>query len=218
MFYGGHSTGLDANGSPVPRGDARMEGQICLMTSTDGRTWSRYRAPSPQQVPGQGTIGVSRLFAGPGETRDPCLLQVDDTWLLYYAGYHDADRCQAGFYVRTSQDLVHWSDWRLVHQDKAFGGGQWETECPHIVCRTAGSGQEAYYLFRTQDYASAKTHVFRSEDPLDFGIGDASAKYVGSIGVAAPEILVDEDGTEYITSNHDFVRGTLICRLRWEAG
>jgi beta-fructofuranosidase len=213
MFYGGHSTGLDANGTPVPRGDARMESQMCLMTSPDGRAWNRYRAPSSQRASGQAEAGLSRVFAGPGETRDPCLLRVGDVWLLYYAGYHGADRWQAGFYVRTSKDLVHWSDWRLVHQDGAFGSGRWETECPHVVRRG-----DAYYLFRTQNYASAKTHVFRSEDAFDFGIGDASAKYVGPIGVAAPEIVVDADGSEYITSNHDFVRGTLICRLRWEPG
>lgn len=73
-----------------------------------------------------------------------------------------------------------------------------------------------YYLFRTEDYPSARTHVFRSEDPFDFGIGDASDKYMGLMAVAAPEIIVDGDGAEYITSNHDLRGGTRMCRLGWE--
>jgi beta-fructofuranosidase len=207
MFYGGHGTGIDIDGKPVPRGDPRMEGQICLMTSRNGRTWARHRNDR----------GYSRLFIAPGETRDPCLLNVDGTWHLYYAGYHDHDRAQAGFYLRTSSNLLHWSDWQLVHQDTAYGPGPWDTECPHVVYRRDDRQRRgAYYLFRTEDYASAKTHVFCSLTPTDFGIGDASAHYVCTIAVAAPEIVVDADGTEYITSNHDLVGGTRLYRLRWE--
>lgn len=202
MFYGGHSTGADASGTPVPSKDPRTACQICLMISADGRTWTRHRDAN----------GHSRLFVGPGETRDPCLLKVGDLWHLYYAGYHDDDPHQAGFYLRTSTDLIHWSDWRLVHQAPQYGDGQWNTECPHVVFR-----EGYYYLFRTVDYTSANTHVFRSEDPTDFGIGDAGDKHVGPIAVAAPEIVVDEGGTEYITSNHDLHGGTRLCRLRWEA-
>jgi beta-fructofuranosidase len=201
MFYGGHGTGIDERGIPIAPGNERVAGQICLATSPDGRTWTRHAGHS----------GNSRLFIGPGETRDPCLIQIDGLWHLYYAGYHDEDAEKPGFYVRTSTDLIHWSGWRLVHFDLAFGGGRWDTECPHVVYR-----EGAYYLFRTEDYAGAVTHVFRSEAPYDFGIGDASETYVGDIAVAAPEIIVDADGNEYITSNHDLRGGTHICRLGWE--
>jgi hypothetical protein len=200
MFYGGHGTGVDAGGHPVPYEDQRTACQICLMISPDGRTWTRHRNRD----------GHSRLFLGPGEARDPCLLQVDDVWHLYYAGYADEDRRKPGFFCRTSRDLLHWSDWRAVHSDPRYGPGPWDTECPHVVYR-----QGYYYLFRTEHYATAKTHVFRSADPFDFGVGDASHKYVGPIAVAAPEIVVDTDGTEYITSNHDLRAGTKICRLAW---
>jgi len=202
MFYGGHGTGADASGRPVERDDPRVACQMCLMTSPDGRQWTRHRDAR----------GYSRLFVGPGETRDPCLLRVGGLWYLYHAGYHNDAREEAGFYARTSRDLLHWSDWTLVHQDPAYGAGPWNTECPHVVYR-AGS----FYLFRTVDYASATSHVFRSDDPLDFGVGDASGKYVRPIAVAAPEIIVDDRGQEYITSNHDLLGGARIARLRWEA-
>ena len=201
LFYGGHGTGVDENGRSVPHGDPHMACQMCLMTSQNGWTWTRFRNEK----------GQSRLFLGPGETRDPCLIRIAGRWHLYYAGYHDNDPNQAGVYLRTSSDLIHWSDWRLVHQDRRYGAGPWDTECPHVVYR-----QGAYYLLRTQDYASARTHVFCSEDPLDFGIGDAKDKYVGSISVAAPEIIVDPSGAEFITSNHDLRAGTQLCRLSWQ--
>jgi len=202
MFYGGHGTGATGSGSPVARGDPRVACQICLMTSSDGRMWVRH----------QGTDGYSRLFTGPGEARDPCVLRIGDEWAMYYAGYHDDDPAKAGFYARTSANLVDWSSWRLVHLDRRFGAGSWDTECPHVVHK-GGS----YYLFRTQDYAAARTHVFRSDDPFDFGIGDARDKYVGPLPVAAPEVVADANGDEYVTSNHDLRRGTMIARLRWVA-
>lgn len=200
MFYGGHGTGVTAQGESVPEGDRRMDGQICLMTSPDGRTWTRHRDAR----------GHSRLFLGPGETRDPCVIRVGTQWHLYYAGYHDHDPAQAGFYLRTSNDLIAWSDWQLVHIDPAFGPGPWDTECPHVVYRAG-----YYYLFRTEDYRQAITHVFRSADPFDFGIGDACEHHVCDIAVAAPEIIVDGED-EYITSNDDLTAGTRMCGLRWE--
>ncbi len=202
FFYGGHGTGRDAQGRPVPPGDPRMDCQICLMTSADGRRWQRYRNDE----------GFSRLFVGPGEARDPWVLAVDGLWHMYYAGYHGGEPEQAGIYLRTSTDLIHWSDWRLVHSAHQIAGGRWSHECPHVVRR-----DDWYYLFRTEDYASARTHVFASRDPADFGIGSAAEeKYVGLIAVAAPEIIIDQSGREYITSNHDLFAGTQICRLDWE--
>jgi hypothetical protein len=47
------------------------------------------------------------------------------------------------------------------------------------------------------------------------GIGDARDKCVGSIAVAAPEVIVDAGGNEYISSNHDLFAGTQLCRLKW---
>ena len=202
FFYGGHSTGRDAGGQPVPADDARVACQICLMTSPDGRHWQRHVDADR----------FSRLFAGPGEARDPCLIQIDGRWHLYYAGYADGDQEQAGIYLRTSDDLLHWSAPRLAHSGHAIASGRWSHECPQVVVR-GGS----YYLLRTADYAAAETYVFRSDDPADFGVGaEALRKYVGLLAVAAPEIIVDAAGREYITSNHDLQAGTQLCGLVWD--
>ena len=208
MFYGGHRAGVDAAGVRQPphdrwrgkTGDPSLH-QICLMISDDGLTWERHKNPD----------GMSRLFLGPGETRDPSLIQIDGLWHLYYAGYFDHNKPEkgAGFTVRTSKDLIDWSDWRLVHQDPRYGVGRTDTECPHVVYRSG-----YFYLLRTVAYYNCQTLVFRSEDPYDFGIGDASSKLVARLPCAAPEIYV-VDGQEYVSSSHTPLFGEQMCRLRW---
>jgi len=205
MFYGGHSTDADEAGNPLPNGISERERrgrtacQMCLMTSTDGRTWTRHRDER----------GFSRVFTGPGEVRDPCVIRIDGLWHCYYAGFSDDDQSRPGFFVRTSTDLVNWSDWKMVHQDLNIAPGNWQTECPHVVFRGG-----YYYLFRTEDYYKARTHVYRSEDPYDFGVGDARAKYVGVFPAAAVEVY-EIEGAEYVTSSHNPMVGTQMCRIEW---
>jgi hypothetical protein len=201
MFYGGDGSGLDEAGASVESHNPEMIGQMCLMTSKDGCNWTHFLNPA----------GQSRVFTGPMAVRDPCLLKIGELWYLYYAGFYGYQNGQAGFYVRTSADLYHWSERKLVHLDPQYGGHRWQTECPHVVYRHG-----YYYLFRTVHYESAETYVFRSENPLNFGLGDASDMCVGRIAVAAPEIILDNQGNEYITSNHNLAGGTMLCRLRWE--
>ena len=191
MFYGGGST-EDAS-------ETRKNAQMCLMSSTDGVNWSRYRNES----------GTRRLFAGPGPTRDPCVIKIGDLWHLYYAGARENDVNRPAFWCRTSEDLLIWSEPIMVHEDAQYGSQRWDTECPHVVYRNG-----FYYLFRTVEYNSANTHVFRSEDPLDFGVGDASDKHVCRFPVGAPELysIADE---EYVTSNHNPPLGTQMCRMKW---
>jgi hypothetical protein len=207
MFYGGHSTGRDATGVPVS-GLApdvhRSEGQMCLMISNDGLKWQRHLFKD----------GLSRLFVGPGEARDPCLLKVDDLWYMYYAGYEGGDlKGRGGIFVRTSRDLINWSPYKLAHRDATFGKTSWDHECPHVVFKDG-----YFYLFRTESYWDANTYVYRSENPLDFGTDEKTAQplLVGKFPVAAAE-LYEVDGVGYVSSNHDPAKGTQMSRMRWVA-
>jgi hypothetical protein len=104
--------------------------------------------------------------------------------------------------------LYHWSDWKTVHREARFGGSiHYRCECPHVVERDG-----YFYLFRTEEYDSHRTHVFRSEDPMDFGVDDARAKYVGYLPAAAVEVY-EVNGQEYVASNHNPILGTQLCRL-----
>ena len=73
-----------------------------------------------------------------------------------------------------------------------------------------------YYLFRTQRYGqNALTTVYRSKDPLDFGVRDDRC-LVGTLPVAAPEIVVHE-GQDYIAALLPSLKGIQIARLKWAA-
>lgn len=202
MFYGGGQakrTGEEEKAIEANPAWAGSGAQMCLMTSPDGIEWTRHKNKD----------GNSRLFVGPGPTRDPCLIKVGDLWYIYYAGSKNGDLDQPVFWLRTSRDLINWSDPQIVHDDLNYGAARWDTECPFVVYR-----EGYYYLFRTEDYYKSLTHVFRSEDPTDFGIGDASSKYVGVFPAGAPE-LYTIDGQEYVSSNHNPPLGTQMCRMEW---
>ena len=89
------------------------------------------------------------------------------------------------------------------------GDGMWSAECPHVVRR-----EGYFYLFRTTSYRKPLTHVYRSTDPMDFGLGDDSKK-IGTIAVAAPEV-VSWQGRDYISSVHDLKGGVQLTRLDWK--
>ncbi len=206
MFYGGHSTGKDkfgnsVSGNPPSLGMRKVEGQICLMTSEDGVDWQRH----------QDENGFSRVFVGPGQTRDPSLIKIDGLWHIYYSG-DEQNHLIGGIFVRTSKDLINWSRYKLVHHDATFGETTWEHECPHVVYR-----EGYYYLIVTESYTEARSHVYRSENPLDFGLTTESSQsmYVGVLKAGAPEIL-QVDGKEYVSSNHNPQLGTQMAQLKWE--
>lgn len=187
MFYGGHNTELG-------------ECQICLATSTDGRNWQRYRNAQ----------GYSRLFVGPGQARDPMVIRIGDLYYCYYTGHDTGLRKPCKVYCRTSEDLHHWSDYRPVSWGgHSSGAGPWSAECPFVVERDGW-----YYLFRTSEYAPpARTHVYRSQAPLDFGLGH-DEKWVTTLRVAAPEIVQDGD-QYYISTVEDLKGGVRLARLKW---
>lgn len=185
MVYGGHRS---ENGAC----------QICLATSRDGLAFTRRRDEH----------GHSRVFVGPGEARDPMVIRDGDRWIAYYAGHDEGHRAPCKVYARTSNDLVRWSEPIVVNFGGSAGHGNWSAECPFVVQRDG-----AFYLLRTSSYRVPLTHVYRSKDPLDFGRDDDSKK-VGTIAVAAPEI-VRHEASEWITSVHEPKRGVQIAPLGW---
>ena len=188
MFYGGGATELG-------------EGQICLATSKDGREFQRYKNQN----------GYSRLFAGPMAARDPMVIEAGGLYYCYYTGHDAGKPSPCKVYCRTSSDLSEWSDHREVCWGGSGGYGPWSAECPFVVFLDG-----YFYLLRTSRYTPpAETHVYRSKDPLDFGL-DNDSKKIGTLRVAAPEVMQVGD-QYYISTVEDLRGGVQLAKLKWVA-
>jgi len=162
---------------------------LMIQRSHDGKTFERWLYDN----------GKPAMFTeGEGcNTRDPCLIHIGDKWHVYYTAYPKRDgQPTGGVYCRTSTDLRTWSDSALVARGGLTGTGPTSSECPYVV-----KVGRYYCLFRTQRYAGPPTtSVYRSTDPMDFGIDEqADRKFVCLLEVAAPELFV-HGGQWYIAA------------------
>ena len=171
---------------------------ICLATSKDGKTFERRLMPN----------GMTGMFAeGKGNnTRDAMVIRVGDKWHCYYTAFPDK---KGAVYCRTSKDMTTWSDSKMVAYGGSAGINPFSAECPFVL-RHDGY----YYLFRTQRYGeNAQTSVYRSKDPLDFGIDDDKC-LVCTLPVAAPEII-EQQGKRYIACLLPNLKGIRMAALNW---
>lgn len=171
---------------------------ICLATSRDGKNFTR-------RLNEKGLAGMFTEGRG-NNTRDAMVIRVGDLWHCYYTAYPNR---KGAVFCRTSPDLKDWSESKIVAFGGRAGTNPYSAECPHVVCV-----EGYYYLFRTQRYgADAQTSVYRSKDPMDFGIED-DKYFVCTLPVAAPEIILHE-GEYYIASLLPSLKGIRIARLHW---
>jgi hypothetical protein len=176
---------------------------ICLATSIDGKTFTRHRG-----VNGRPQLVFSDGYGFDANTRDAMVLRVRDRWHCYYTAHPER---KGADYVRTSTDLLTWSPERMVAAGGRTGNGPFTAECPFVVEPWAGE----FYLFRTETYGKfAKTNVYHSRDPFDFGIDNDAEHYVTTLPVAAPEIFPHE-GQWYLAALLPSLKGIQITRLEW---
>ena len=175
----------------------------CLARSTDGKSFERVLGKNNQPD----------LFSGPYEnTRDAMVLKVDGVYYCYYTGNKTNAQPAAAVFCRTSADLMEWSDPIVVCAGGAATGETWagvDCECPFVV---AINGR--YCLFRNQRYGLDNLNTqYISPDPLNFGVDD-DGLCVGTLPVAAPEIIVDK-GRYYIAALLPDLKGVRIAPLDW---
>src|SRR6185312_12872610 len=190
---------------------------IAVATSRDGKKFQRRVSPDA-------TVG---MFSDGFGTRDPMTIRVGGTFYTYYSAnpgtVFDARNESAANrsslhmmtnadLVRTSPDLKHWSDAKVVAQGGEAGVGPYSAECPFVYYDRAS---RYYYLFRTQHYGEhAETRVYRSKDPADFGVND-DRYLVETLPVAAPEIF-ESQGQLYIAALLPSLKGIQIAKLGFE--
>lgn len=173
---------------------------ICVATSTDGKTFTR-------RVNADGPTGLFTEGKG-NNTRDAMVLRIGDLWHCYYTAF---PKKEGAVFCRTSKDLLNWSDSRRVAFGGRAGSGPLDAECPFVFERKRGE----FYLFRTQRYGrDAITRIYRSNDPLRFGINEDETYFVSTLPVAAPE-LIQHKGKLYIAALRTGLDGIQVARLKW---
>jgi dienelactone hydrolase len=173
---------------------------ICRAVSTDGKRFERV-------LTDEGKTGMFGEGAG-ANARDAMLVCTRERCYCYYTAHPYRT---GAVYCRTSKDLAHWSEPHTVAMGGHTGTGFTSAECPHVV-RYRHRGW--FYLFRTQRYGrNAITSVYRSGDPLDFGVND-DRYLVQRLPVGAPEIIRHE-GDWYIACLLPSLKGIRIARLKW---
>jgi hypothetical protein len=183
-------------------------GRAFVMKSDDGKTFARA-------MTGPERFGVFEPFGGGAEERvvggggrDIMILRDGERYIAYYTANPDG---LGKVYARISSNLLDWSEPQVVAFGGAAGTGPYSGECPWVY-RLPNSPY--YYLFRTQRYRNPpETRVYRSTDPLQFGIQDDS-RLVALLPVAAPE-LVTSGGTLYIAALTPDLNGLRIARLEF---
>ncbi|MBI4581630.1 MAG: hypothetical protein HY718_18175 [Planctomycetes bacterium] len=174
---------------------------ICLACSLNGKTFERWLMPN----------GEAGMFSegDKANTRDAMATVVRSDPMTWYCYYTASGEGVGADYCRTSHDLRTWSEPKVVARGGMTGTGGGSAECPHVVFHSG-----YYYLFRTQRYGGPPTtSVYRSKDPMDFGV-DTDDKFVCLIEVAAPEIVIHE-GQWYIAALLPDLQGIRIARLAW---
>lgn len=187
---------------------------ICHATSKDGKTFTRV-------VQSNGKTGM--FSEGPtANTRDIMLLPHAGKWYAYYTCHPNSQGVDC---LRVTSDFTTWTDSTVVAFGGQAGAGPWGAECPHVVKR----GEGEFYLFRTQSYGNpekgdirkrgpARTSIYYSTDPAMFGVNQDERYFLGTLPVAAPEIVLHE-GQYYIAAlNEGALDGIRIARLSWVRG
>lgn len=140
----------------------------------DGRYWMFYAGGTTDHAAYRMTLATSEdlftwtphepvLFEDGFDARDPMVIHDGWRWLLYYTrtsapegGFHEVA-------VRTSEDLLNWSEPRVAYRSTIRGTYGGPTESPFVV--RVGQG---WILFVCESTEYDRTLAYYSTDPLCF--------------------------------------------------
>jgi hypothetical protein len=163
-------------------------------TSADGVTYRRVL-----DADGKSRVGI------PGG-RDVMILPHGGKYYSY-ATVTTNDGKRSYVIASSSDDLRTWSKGKIVREGGKGGVGPVASESPFVVALDG-----YFYLFRASSH-DFKTYIYRSADPLDFGINDDS-NLIAEFRMKAPEVIL-HDGRWYISDLADF-QGITLRRLLWD--
>lgn len=147
------------------------------------------------------------LFTNSG--RDVMILHNDSIFYAYLTKSYtkSEDSIQGHVVVRTSRNMLDWTEPITVCKGGVAGPGAVSAESPFVIKKDG-----FFYLFRASSH-DFKTYVYRSETPLYFGNND-DHNLIAVLPVKAPEIIYF-NGKYYISDLHDF-QGIRLALLEWK--
>lgn len=175
---------------------------ICATYGNDGKSFHRRL----------GIEGQSRVFP-PGETtstRDPHAMEYQGKFYLYYTGVIGE---KGSIFCRVSDNLDNWENPVIVNSGGSSGNGPSDAECPFVIFHP---DQQLFYLFRTHTLNGGEkyaTSVYRSSDPLNFGV-DNDSFLVAALPEEAVR-LVQHEGQTYIAALKPDLTGMMMARMKW---
>ena len=174
--------------------------EVRVMHSEDGKNYERKRFHKDNNILTHPN--------GPCKGRDPMIFRDDDgLWYLYTTVSYTIDGHSMGeVIVRSSKDLINWSDYTVVSRGGAGGNGPVSSESAFVV-----KYEGKYYLFRASSI-SFLTYVYCSDSPYNFGV-DNDEKLIATLPLKAPEVF-EHNRQWYISDLADF-KGVKLYKMDW---
>ena len=181
-------------------------GQICLAEGYDGKNFQR-------QIQSNGKTKIIECEEY-DRGRDIMIMNYNNKYYGYYTGStvtNWPDGTKGAVFCRISDNLGCWGKETKVSETKENVIPFFSSECPHVITKNG-----YFFLFKTQEYkpGEQQTTIFRSKDPLNFGINSDSYK-IRTIPISAPEIII-HNNKYYIAALMPDLKGIRICELNWE--
>lgn len=137
--------------------------------------------------------GLGEVVFQERDARDVCILEADGRFLMYYCQSTEVEgQLRACVMLRTSDDLMQWSDAVVVHDDGPATHSFLES--PYVIRRPEG-----FYLFICHRRIGCRiTVVLFSEDPRRFGSGRGG--WLTILAPAHAAEIVEWDGKTYLAA------------------
>jgi hypothetical protein len=151
-------------------------------------------------------VSTQPLFEDFCVARDPMLVRRELRWSLYYTRCDSPLHRASGVALRTSPDLVRWSEptMALTLGEATRRADSGYTESPFVFQR----GADHYLSVTSYPIAWDATFVYRSHDPASF-----PGAPIGRLRAHAAEWLFDDRGRAYATHAGPGQRGVWISRV-----
>ncbi len=140
------------------------------------------------------------------DARDPYIFRHEDGWIMYYTATSDPVKGNHIVACQISNDLIHWSDRRVVFVDPSIGTWGGPTESPTVIRRG-----DSYYLFIGPRDHYQGTCIYRSSNPFHWEIDDLA----GQINAHAAEVIRCGQGNWYVSHCGWGQGGVYLAPLIW---